>query len=129
MDWTNQKVTFTRCPPECSKLKTPKEPDDEVTLEVGDGIYAAFIPEEWVAEYIQVMTTPSQQFAQQAQVGADERSFTNLVPEAYRNFDDVFSKDAFNELPPHKLWDHAIDLMPDAELPCSHTFPLSPSEQ
>ena len=38
-------------------------------------------------------------------------------------------KDAFNELPPCKLWDHAIDLIPDAKLHCSRTFPLSPSEQ
>ena len=129
MDWTNQKVTFTRCPPECSKPKTPKEPDDKVTLEAGDRIYVAFIPEDWAAEYIQVTTTPSKQFAQQAQVGTGKRSFTDLVPEAYRDFNDVFSKDAFNELPPRKLWDHTIDLIPDAELPCSHTFPLSPSEQ
>ena len=53
----------------------------------------------------------------------------NLVPEAYCNFKDVFSKDAFNELPPCKVWDHAIDLIPDAKLPCSCTFPLSPTEQ
>ena len=38
-------------------------------------------------------------------------------------------KDAFNELPPCKVWDHAIDLIPDAELPLSRTFPLSPTEQ
>ena len=46
VDWTNQKITFTRCPPKCSKPKPPKEPDDKVTLEPGDGIYAAFILEE-----------------------------------------------------------------------------------
>ena len=100
-----------------------------VTLEPGDGIYAAFIPEEWVAEYIQVTTTPSQQFAQQAQSDTSKQSFTDLVPEAYRDFKDIFSKDAFNELLPRKVWDHAIDLIPDAELPRSHTFPLSPTEQ
>ena len=106
VDWTNQKITFTRCPPKCSKPKPPKEPDD--------------IPEEWAAEYIQVMTTPSQQFAQQAQSDTSERSFTDLIPEAYHNFEDVFSKDAFNELPPCKVWDHAIDLIPDVKLPHSH---------
>jgi len=52
-----------------------------------------------------------------------------MVPEPYHNFADVFSKDAFNELPPQKPWDHAIDLTPDAELPCACTFPLSPVEQ
>src|SRR5258705_2063812 len=28
-----------------------------------------------------------------------------------------------------KAWDHAIDLTPGAELPCSWMFPLSPAEQ
>ena len=69
--------------------------------------------------------TVHDKFAQQAQSDTSERSFTNLVPEAYCDFEDVFSKDAFNELLPCKVWDHAIDLIPDAELPRSCTFPLS----
>ena len=52
-----------------------------------------------------------------------------MVPEAYHDFDDVFSKDAFNTLPPRKPWDHTIDLIPRADLPQSCTFPLSPAEQ
>ncbi len=47
----------------------------------------------------------------------------------YHNFRDVFSKEAFDELPPWKAWDHTIDLTPGTELPCSWTFPLSPAEQ
>ena len=41
----------------------------------------------------------------------------------------MFSKDAFNELLPQKIWDHTIDLTPGTELPRSCTFPLSPCEQ
>jgi len=41
----------------------------------------------------------------------------------------IFSKEAFDELPPWKAWDYAIDLTPGAELPCSQMFPLSPAEQ
>ena len=52
-----------------------------------------------------------------------------MVPEPYHNFSDVFSKEAFDEPPPRKAWDHAIDLTPGAELPHSWTFPLSPAEQ
>ena len=92
VDWTNQKITFTRCPPECSKPKPPKEPDDKFTLEPGDRIYAAFILEEWAAEYIQVTTTPSQRFAQQAQSDTSKQSFTNLIPEAYRDFEDILTQ-------------------------------------
>src|SRR5258706_6100275 len=52
-----------------------------------------------------------------------------MVPAQYHNFRDVFSKEAFDELPPQKAWDHTIDLTPGTELPCSWTFPLSPAEQ
>src|SRR5258705_3708331 len=52
-----------------------------------------------------------------------------MVPAQYHNFRDVFSKEAFDELPPWKAWDHAIDLSPGTELPHSQTFPLSPAEQ
>ncbi len=51
------------------------------------------------------------------------------MPVQYCNFRDIFSKEAFDKLPPWKAWDHAIDLTPGAELPCSQTFPLSPAEQ
>src|SRR5258706_13878986 len=52
-----------------------------------------------------------------------------MVLAQYHNFRDVFSKEAFDELPPQKAWDHAIDLTPGTELPRSQTFPLSPAEQ
>src|SRR5258708_776758 len=52
-----------------------------------------------------------------------------MVPAQYHDFRDVFSKEAFDKLPPQKAWDHTIDLSPGTELPCSWTFPLSPAEQ
>src|SRR5258705_2803592 len=52
-----------------------------------------------------------------------------MVPAQSHNFRHVFSKEAFDKLPPWKAWDHAIDLSPGTELPHSWTFPLSPAEQ
>src|SRR5258707_10345030 len=52
-----------------------------------------------------------------------------MVLAQYHDFRDVFSKEAFDELPPWKAWDHTIDLTPGTELPHSWTFPLSPAEQ
>src|SRR6266436_9571380 len=48
-----------------------------------------------------------------------------MVPAQYHDFRDIFSKEAFDELPPWKAWDHTIDLSPGTELPHSWTFPLS----
>ena len=64
VDWTNQKITFTRCPPECQNSKTATTLGNDTALEPGDAIYAAFIPKGWADKYIHATTTPSQQFAQ-----------------------------------------------------------------
>src|SRR5260370_14535967 len=98
-------------------------------LEPRDTIYTAFIPPEWEEQYIAAMDTPSQQLAQEAQKAEESQPLEDMVLVQYHDFGDVFSKEAFDELPPQKAWDHAIDLTPGAELPCSWTFPLSPAEQ
>ena len=45
-------VTFSRCPPQCKKPATPKTTQEEVDLQPGDVVYAAFIPEEWATAQI-----------------------------------------------------------------------------
>src|SRR5258705_4787924 len=52
-----------------------------------------------------------------------------MVPAQYCDFRYVYSKEACDELPPWKVWDHTIDLSPGTELPRSWMFPLSPAEQ
>ena len=36
------------------------------------------------------------------------------IPKQYQNFIRVFSKDALHEFPPSRLWDHAMELKPNA---------------
>ena len=41
----------------------------------------------------------------------------------------MFSKESFDDLPDHKPWDHAIELVP-GEMPAGcKVYPLSPSKQ
>src|SRR5258707_503299 len=89
-----------------------------------DAIYTMFIPPEWVEHYIRATDTPSQQLAQEAQKAEESWPPKNMVLAQYHNFRDVFSKEAFDELPLQKAWDHAIDLTPGTELPCSWTSPV-----
>jgi Reverse transcriptase (RNA-dependent DNA polymerase) len=58
------------------------------------------------------------------------KTFEELVPEVYRNFATVFSEDASHSLPPRSLFDHAIDLHPDAT-PSNNckVYPLNLAEQ
>src|SRR5258708_39912134 len=88
--------------------------DDE--LEPRDVIYAAFIPPKWEEQYIEAMDTPSQQLAQEAQKAEESQPLEDMVLVQYCDFRDVFSKEAFNELPPWKTWDHAIISKPQSLL-------------
>src|SRR5215472_10029379 len=47
------------------------------------------------------------------------------IPEAYQEFYKVFEKESFDELPPHRPWDHVIDLIPDCNGLEGKIYPLS----
>src|SRR5258708_4383724 len=116
---------MTCCPTDCNgqvlkpQLEPPPEPRDTV--------YAILLTPEW-EERICATLTPSQRLAEEAQA-QQAHPPGSAVPEHYKDFTDVFSEEAFTHLPPHKAWDHAIELHPDAKLPRGRTFPLSPAEQ
>ncbi|KAL0148420.1 hypothetical protein M9458_056230 [Cirrhinus mrigala] len=52
-----------------------------------------------------------------------------LIPPEYAEFQDVFSKTAATQLPPHRRWDCAIDLVPHVTLPKGKVYPLSLPER
>ena len=57
------------------------------------------------------------------------QTFEEIVPKAYHEFKDVFDKETFDELPPRRPWDHAIELLPgDHKVNCK-TYNLTSAEQ
>ncbi|KAL0150983.1 hypothetical protein M9458_053710 [Cirrhinus mrigala] len=58
-----------------------------------------------------------------------EPAYTPEIPAEYMSFQDVFSKQAATQLPPHRPWDCAIDLLPGAQLPKGQVYPLSIPER
>src|SRR5258708_8209558 len=116
---------MTHCPTDCNRQVLKPEP--EPPLEPGDTVYAILPTPEW-EECICTTSTPSQRLAEEAQA---QRAHPpgSAVPECYKDFTDIFSEEAFTHLPPHKAWDHTIELHPDARLPRGRAFPLSPAKQ
>ncbi|KAL0164283.1 hypothetical protein M9458_040036 [Cirrhinus mrigala] len=51
------------------------------------------------------------------------------IPSHYKDLSDVFSKTKATQLPPHRPWDCAIDLLPNAMPPKSTVYPLSRTEE
>ncbi|KAL0155106.1 hypothetical protein M9458_049369, partial [Cirrhinus mrigala] len=58
-----------------------------------------------------------------------EPVFMPEIPAEYRAYQDVFSKLAATQLPPHRPWDCTIDLLPGAQLPKGRIYPLSIPER
>ena len=52
-----------------------------------------------------------------------------MVPEFYHEFEKVFLKESFDELPERRKWDHAIELVPGAEPFSTKIYPMSVNEQ
>src|SRR5258707_4019304 len=124
---------MTQCPPSCNGRVLPKSdpppwkstPPPPFGQE--DAVYAILLTLEW-EERICATLTPSQRLAEEAQAQRVHPP-ESAIPKCYKDFADVFSEEAFAHLPPHKAWDHAIELHPDAKLPRRRMFSLSPAEQ
>ena len=57
------------------------------------------------------------------------KSFEDLVPKEYWEFQDIFSKKSFNQLPARKPWDYMIELTSGSQPFSIKVYPMSPNEQ
>ena len=113
---------MNRCPNSCGFKNK-----DEDTLEFGDRIFFLAVGDP--PKTINATSTISQQLAQQLAESSPKKSFEDLVPQSYQDFRDIFSKESFDQLPLHKSWDHAIELVPEAQPFMTKVYPISPVEQ
>jgi hypothetical protein len=47
----------------------------------------------------------------------------------FHNFKDLFTKSLFDCLPDRKIWDHAIELVPNPKVSSCKVYPLALNEQ
>ena len=95
--------------------------------EEGDQTFVVFVDQG--TETISAGSTVSQQLAEQTAEFAPIKYFKDLIPKPYQEFRDIFSKESFDQLPPQKQWDHAIELTPGAQPFSKKVYPMSPNEQ
>lgn len=61
-------------------------------------------------------------------VESPDTSTKTVIPSEYSEFSDVFNKANATQLPPHRPWDCAIELLPNITPPKSKVYPLSRPE-
>jgi hypothetical protein len=112
--------------PSSRKPDTPAAADDE-SIEEGDQIFATCFHNE-PAEVCATQNI-SQRLTEVFHKNSETQSFQDSAPNYLHDFEDVFSKTSFDELRAQKPWDHAIELIPDAQNKSCKVYPLSISEQ
>jgi len=132
--WTGPFPAFIEDADEEDKAEpTPEQsPDPEADfpdepLEEGNRIWATGLFPQ--AEHIRTTATVSQRLAEEFQQNSQPMDHKKHIPPHLRDFHSVFSKDSFDELPGTKLWDHAVELTPDASPKSCKVYLLSTSEQ
>ena len=138
VDWREGLVEFDRCPSRCypdSRAQYLHLDEDEDKVESGpensldedDRILLVDMAEQI---QIRAMATHSTRLAAEAATATPSKTFEELVPDYLHDYRDVFEKKDFDELPPSRPWDHAIELVSGAEhrLNCK-VYPLSRDEQ
>ena len=106
------------------QLPNPETDFPDEQLEKGNRIWAAGLFPQ--AEHIRATTTVSQQLAEGFRQNSQPSEY---IPPHLHDFHSVFSKDSFDELPGTKLWDHTVELTPNASPKSCKVYPLSASEQ
>jgi Reverse transcriptase (RNA-dependent DNA polymerase)/Aspartyl protease len=75
-------------------------------------------------------TTLSTKLAQAENAAKESRTLDQIVPDTYKECMDIFEKQTFDELPPHRPWDHAIDIVKGADIHIdAKLYPLAPRQQ
>ncbi|SJL09290.1 uncharacterized protein ARMOST_12667 [Armillaria ostoyae] len=104
------------------------DPDDHWDEELKEGNVILAIDFEEAIE-IQAVHKANELTAK-ANGGKQKKMFQQMVSKSYRDFEDLFIKENFDDLPQHKPWDHAIKLIPNAQatLDCK-VYPLNRTKQ
>jgi hypothetical protein len=81
--------------------------------EPGDRVFATWLHPETILVDIRASSSVSAHLAEAHSKNFEKKSFRDIVPESPHEFEDNFSKEAFDALPQMHQWDHAIKLNTD----------------
>jgi hypothetical protein len=129
INWNNSLIEFNRCPPTChtgTKIRS-MEQEDNIDLEDDDQLLIIDLSKKLE---ICARTNIVTKLVIKEHKKKEEKPWNKHVPEHLHNYEDVFTQEHYNELPPHCPWDHAIKLLPGTKehLDCK-IYPLSLEEQ
>lgn len=131
INWRSGEISFTRCPAYCRAQGSSR---DLLRYMLDDASVHTEPATSFINQYTHDIR--SKEHAATKWAAEDFKNKTVLTIADIRNgpfasFADIFEEQTYQELPPHRKWDHAIEFIPEWENKIwkPHTYPLSFAEQ
>jgi hypothetical protein len=83
---------------------------DDFTIEEDDRVFMAMVHLVDLHHFVRASSTVSGRLAEAFAKNSKPKGFEDIVPTSLHSYANVFSKMAFDSLPEHLIWDHAIEL-------------------
>jgi hypothetical protein len=83
---------------------------DDITIEEGDCVFMTMVHPVDPQYFVRASSTVSGRLAEAFAKNSKPKDFHDIVPTSLHAYADVFSETAFDSLPEHRKWDHAIEL-------------------
>jgi hypothetical protein len=103
--------------------------DDDFTIEEDDCIFMAMVHLVDPHYFVCALSTVSRHLAEAFAKNSKLKGFEDIVPMPLHTYTDVFSEMAFDSLPEHRKWDHAIELERESSPRFHKVYPMTLTEQ
>jgi hypothetical protein len=102
---------------------------DDFTIEEDDRIFMAMVHPVDPHHFVRASSTVSGCLAEVFAENSKLKGFVDIVPTSLHAYADVFSGTAFDSLPEHHKWDHAIELEHEHSPGFHKVYPMTLTEQ
>jgi hypothetical protein len=106
--------------------------DSEVnnfTIEEDDRAFMAMVHLVDLHHFVCASSTVSRRLAEAFAKNSELKGFEDIVPTSLHSYANVFSETAFDSLPEHRKWDHAIELEREPSPGFRKVYPMTLTEQ
>jgi hypothetical protein len=79
-----------------------------IAIEEDDHIFMTMVHPVNPHQFVRASSTVSGRLAEAFAKNSEPKGFENIVPTSLHSYANVFSETAFDSLPEHRKWDHAV---------------------
>jgi hypothetical protein len=102
---------------------------DDFTIEENDRVFMAMVHLVDPHYFVRASSTVSKRLAEAFAKNSKLKGFEDTVLTSLHTYADIFSETAFNSLPEHRKWDHAIELEYEPSPRFHKVYPMTLTEQ